>query len=135
MFQKNNSTMSSIIGPDLEIKGDINIKGDLLIYGTINGNIDCSGTVTTAKTSVIKGYINTLNADISGTIEGNLEAKKKVSLSSSSNLLGDLSASILVIEQGAAFNGLCKMSSKLNKSSIPESTNKKVANLNEGTTK
>ena len=31
MFQKNGSTMSSIIGPDLEIQGDINIKGDLLV--------------------------------------------------------------------------------------------------------
>ena len=132
MFQKNNNTMSSIIGPDLEIKGDINIKGDLLIYGSINGNIDCSGTVTTAKGSMVKGYIKTSNADVSGTIEGNLVAKDKVSLSSSSNLLGDLSASILIVEQGAAFNGLCKMNSK---SSNQELTNKKVANLNEGTPK
>ena len=53
MFQQNNSTMSSIIGSDLEIKGDINIKGDLLIYGIINGNIDCEGMVTTAKGSEV----------------------------------------------------------------------------------
>ena len=39
MFQKNGSTMSSIIGPDLEIKGDMNIEGDLLIYGKVDGNI------------------------------------------------------------------------------------------------
>ena len=135
MFQKNSNTMSSIIGPDLEIKGDINIKGDLLIYGKINGNIDCSGTVTTAKGSIVKGYINTFNADISGSIEGNLVVKEKVSLSSSSNLSGDLSASILVIEEGAAFNGLCKVNSISAQANQQESTNKKVANLNEGTSK
>ena len=58
MFQQN-STMSSIIGPDLEIKGDINIKGDLLIYGKVDGNINCEGLVTTAKGSIVKGYVKT----------------------------------------------------------------------------
>ena len=41
MFQQNNNSMSSIIGSDLKLNGDIDIKGDLLIYGTVNGNIKC----------------------------------------------------------------------------------------------
>ena len=125
MFQKNGSTMSSIIGPDLEIQGDINIKGDLLVYGSVNGNINCKGIITTAKGSIIKGHITTAYGDISGRIEGNIEAKHKISLSSSAVLNGDLKASILVIEEGACFNGLCGMNSV-------QSKNKKVANLNEG---
>ena len=106
MFQQNNNSMSSIIGSDLELKGDISIKGDLLIYGTVNGNINCEGMVTTAKESQINGNINTVYADISGTVNGNLEAKEKVSLSSTAKLVGDLLATILVIEEGASFNGL-----------------------------
>ena len=66
MFQQNKNTMCSIIGPDLEVKGDINIKGDLLIYGKVDGNIICGGLVTTAKDSVVKGQIKTKFADISG---------------------------------------------------------------------
>ena len=123
--------MSSIIGSDLEVKGDINIKGDLLIYGTVDGNINCEGMVTTAKESQVNGNINTIYADISGTVSGNLEAKEKVSLSSTAKLEGDLLATILVIEEGASFNGLCKMNSK-NSNKSTSSSNKKVANLNEG---
>ncbi len=130
MFQQNNNTMSSIIGSDLEIKGDINIKGDLLIYGTVDGNINCEGLVTTAKDSKINGNIHTMDADISGIVNGDLEAKQKVSLSSSAKLTGNLSSTILVIEEGASFNGLCKMDSVNNSKSL--SSNKKVANLNEG---
>ena len=133
MFQQNNSTMSSIIGSDLEIKGDINIKGDLLIYGTIDGNIDCEGMVTTAKGSEVNGNINAINADVSGIINGDLEATQKVSLSSTAKLKGSLLAAILVIEEGAIFNGLCKMGSNDNSKSIL--SNQKVANLNEGTQK
>tara|TARA_B100000579_G_C22414200_1_gene657712 strand:- start:15 stop:398 length:384 start_codon:yes stop_codon:yes gene_type:complete len=125
MFQKNGSTMSSIIGPDLEIKGDMNIQGDLLIYGRVNGNIICKGSVSTAKGSIVEGNISTENGDFSGTIIGNVDAKHKVSLSSSAQLNGDLKASILIIEEGAKFNGLCGMQSA-------ENNNKKVANLNEG---
>ena len=130
MFQQNSTTMSSIIGPDLEVKGDINIKGDLLIYGTVEGNIHCEGIVTTSQESHVNGNITTDSADISGVVSGDLEAKKKVSLSSTARLKGNLLASILVIEEGASFNGLCKMKAlDSNKSS---SLNKKVANLNEG---
>ena len=132
MFQQNNSTMSSIIGPDLEVKGDIEIKGDLLIYGKIDGNINCEWLVTTAKGSIVQGYIKTKFADISGQIKGNLEVQQKVSLSSTSILEGDLLASILVIEEGASFSGLCKMTSKLTRSEV---SNRKVTNLNEGSKK
>ena len=112
MFQQSSNSMSSIIGPDLEINGDINIKGDLLIYGQVVGSINCDGLVTTMKGSTVNGSIVTKFADISGKIEGNLEAKNKVSLSSTASLSGDLLASIIVIEEGAKFNGLCKMNSE-----------------------
>ena len=56
--------------------------------------------------------------------------KNKVSLSSTSSLSGDLLASIIVIEEGAKFNGLCKMNSG---SEETKPQNSKVANLNEGT--
>ena len=131
MFQQSSNSMSSIIGSDLKIQGDINIKGDLLIYGIVDGNIECEGTVTMAKDSKVNGYIKTIYADISGIVNGNLEAKEKVSLSSTSKLNGDLLANILVMEEGASFNGLCKMSTKTDISNL-KSSNKKVANLNEG---
>ena len=132
MFQQNN--MSSIIGSDLSINGDISIKGNLLIYGKVDGNIICDGILTMSKNSLVKGDIKTLSADISGTVEGNLEAKEKVSLSSTSILSGNLLASILVIEDGASFNGLCTMASKQN-ISIAKTKMEKIASLNEHTKK
>ena len=130
MFQQNSNSMSSIIGPDLEINGDINIKGDLLIYGQVIGNVNCDGLITTMKNSIVSGSIITNFADISGKVDGNIEAKNKVSLSSTASLSGDLLASIIVIEEGAKFNGLCKMNSSSEETKLQ---NSKVANLNEGT--
>ena len=128
MFQQN-SKMSSIIGPNFEINGDINVDGDIIVYGKVRGNVICNGLITLSKEATIVGNIKTYNADISGTIDGDLEAKEKISLSSSSILKGDISASILVIEDGSTFNGLCIMTNKEKNISITKT--RKIATLNE----
>ena len=67
MFQKDKgkNNMSSILGADLEVNGDITISGDLLVYGKVNGNITSSGAVNTSDGSLINGNIISEIANIS----------------------------------------------------------------------
>ena len=114
MFQSNSmkNNMSSILGPEVEITGDVKVAGDLLIYGKVYGNIVSKGAVNSAKGSLIKGDINAENASISGTVEGNLDIQSKVVLGSNSYLTGNLKAAIITIEEGAKFDGMCSMIKK-----------------------
>ena len=114
MFQSNSmkNNMSSILGPEVEISGDVKVTGDLLIYGKVYGNIISKGAVNSAKGSLIKGDINAENASISGTVEGNLDIQSKVVLGSNSYLTGNLKAAIITIEEGAKFDGMCNMIKK-----------------------
>ena len=125
--------MGSILGPELKIDGDVSVTGSLLIYGTVNGNIKSQASVTTAKGSKVKGDIIGEEAQIHGLVEGDLIIKGKILLGNESCVAGNLKSGTLVIEEGAIFNGLCKMDS--NDNSKPISSNQKVANLNEGTQK
>jgi len=111
MFQsdKPDNKMSSILGPELEIKGDVKVAGSLLIYGKVFGNIVSTGTVRTAKGSVVKGNIKAKDAAISGEVEGDLVVKSKVTLGDTSLLTGNLKSAILTIEEGATFEGVCNM--------------------------
>ena len=111
MFQSNNmkNNMSSILGPEVEINGDVKVAGDLLIYGKVYGNILSEGAVNSAKGSLIKGDINAKNASISGTVEGNLNIQSKIILGKNSYLTGNLKAAIITIEEGARFDGMCSM--------------------------
>ena len=106
---KISSKTSSILGPELEIHGDVKVSGSLLIYGKVFGNIQSSGAVQTANGSVIKGNISAKDASISGKVDGDLDVEKKVTLGDTSNLSGNLKASILTIEEGAKFDGVCSM--------------------------
>ena len=113
MFQSDkNNNMSSILGPEIEVNGDLKIKGDILIYGTVLGNVECKGKVHTSKGSVINGNVNSKSAYINGKIEGDLIVQEKVVLAKFSQLKGNLVSSTLSIEEGAKFDGVCNMQSK-----------------------
>jgi len=111
MFQsvKPESKSSSILGPELEIHGDVKVSGSLLIYGKVYGNIQSNGAVQTANGSVVSGNISAKDAAIGGKVDGDLDVEKKVTLGDTSFLTGNLKASILTIEEGAKFDGVCSM--------------------------
>ena len=129
MLLNNNSDskINSILGPEVEINGDINVIGSILIYGIVNGNIIASGTVRTAKGSSVNGNIESKNAIISGNIEGDLTVENKATLEHGCILNGNLTTSIVVVDEGATFKGLCNMigsnSSKNSSFSSMESEN------------
>ena len=128
MFQsdKKSSALGSILDPNIEINGDINVSANLIVYGKINGNIISTETINTAKDSIINGNLIAKEAIISGTLKGDLEVSGKVVLTQHSNLLGNLKASIIVIEEGAQFDGMCQMI----KQQIAESKVKKIDAIN-----
>ena len=109
---KSNSKISSIIGPDVEVDGDMKVSGSILVYGTINGSVSATGSVRTAKDSLIKGDINSKDASICGNVEGHMKIENKTILESNAVLKGDLSSSIVVINEGASFQGLCNTNIK-----------------------
>jgi cytoskeletal protein CcmA (bactofilin family) len=101
--------MSSILGPELKIDGDIDVKGDLLIYGKVTGNVISKGTINSAKDSLVEGNISAQNASIHGIVKGDLNITNKVLLGRGSHLEGNLQAAIITIEEGAKFDGMCHM--------------------------
>ena len=111
MFQSKNNTNSfgSIISEDLEVNGDINMTGDLIIYGKVYGNIKSTGVINMAKGSIIDGHIKAKKIFISGSINGNLDIENKVVIEASGILHGNIKASIITIEEGANFDGMCNM--------------------------
>jgi len=111
MFQsdKKSNALGSILDPNIEINGDLNVSANLVVHGKINGNITSTQTINTAKGSKIKGNIIAKNAMISGEICGDVEVSEKIVLGQNAHLVGNLKASILIIEEGAKFDGMSNM--------------------------
>jgi cytoskeletal protein CcmA (bactofilin family) len=102
-------TVSSILGENCRFNGNVEAKGTLRIDGVLDGKIEASDTVIVGKGGTVKGEIHAAHAVVSGTVEGNIFAKRKVELESGSRLIGDVESVSLVIEDGVFFEGSSKM--------------------------
>ena len=95
---------------DVEIKGTIKFSHILKIDGKFEGEmITDEGDVIVGKTGGIKANIKVKNAIIEGHVDGNIVASEKVELKERAQLIGDLKARTLVIEEGVVFVGKCNV--------------------------
>lgn len=91
------------------ILGDILSESSLRIDGEVIGNISTAAKVVIGETGILKGNLNCAEADIEGTIEGKLFIDGLLILRESSKIYGDIQTVKLHMEEGAVFEGACKM--------------------------
>ncbi len=95
------------------IKGDIMANGDFRMDGILEGNITLTGKLVIGEQGHIVGNVVCQNANVLGTIDGNLSVKEFLTLYSTSKVKGDIVANKLAIEPGAYFTGTCHMLDEL----------------------
>lgn len=92
-----------------EITGDIICKGDIRIDGKLFGNLKSEGKVVVGENGLVQGNVECAYATISGDMKVNLIVNELLTLKSTANIVGEITANKLQIEPGANFTGSCKM--------------------------
>ena len=122
MARQNDSegVMNTIIGKGTKIEGQMEVAQSIRIDGLFKGSVTATDTLIVGTTGELNDVsVKVKNAIIGGKIRGNIIASNKVTLESSSNLEGDLTAKLLVIEEGALFSGNCRSGDKLEPHTTP----------------
>jgi len=105
--------MNTIIGKGTKIEGLMDVAQSIRIDGIFKGTISATDTLIVGASGELSDVtVKVKNAIIGGKIKGNIVASNKVTLESTSNLEGDLTAKLLVIEEGALFSGNCRSGEK-----------------------
>lgn len=107
-----------------KIIGDILSESNLRIDGEVKGNVSTSSKVVIGETGFVHGNLTCLDADIEGKIEGKLKIEGLLILREQARILGDITTSKLHMEEGALFEGACKMSNNSHKPQQSFDTNK-----------
>lgn len=102
-----------VIGRGITIKGTLNGAEDLVVEGTIEGHIELKNEITVMETGVMSAEIATRSLVAHGRVTGNIEADDLVSLSAEANVVADIRAPRVVIEDGARFKGRIEMEVEL----------------------
>ena len=99
----------NIITDGTLIKGDIIASGDFRLDGKLEGNIQLNGKLVVGDSGIVNGNVLCQNANIIGTVNGNLSVQELLSLHSTARVHGDILINKLSIEPGATFSGKCRM--------------------------
>ena len=96
-----------LIGKNTAINGNININGCTRIDGVIDGTLAVDSDLFIGETGVIRATVYAQNANISGTVTGNIVCRGRLELLSTAKITGDIKCGTLVISEGAVFDGKC----------------------------
>lgn len=110
----NSGVMYNSLTNGSKIIGKIIADSDFRIDGEVEGDIICKGKLVIGQNGILKGKISCLNAEIIGTVIGDIVVSDSLSLRSSANISGEVKTKILIVEPNAVFNGTCSMSDKIN---------------------
>lgn len=76
------------------------------IAGEVEGSLDMAGfDLTVTADSTVRANVKAREVDISGSIQGNLDATRKITVRTGGKLIGDLRTPGIVIEDGSYFKG------------------------------
>ncbi len=99
----------SLLAAGTVITGDIRSDSDLRLDGVMTGGLTSSGKVILGQAASIQGNIQCSNAEISGVVQGDIDAPEQLILRGQSRVEGSIRTSTLIVEAGSVFNGKCEM--------------------------
>lgn len=118
------SVTRNVLNSDVSVVGTLRFTDDLLVDGTVEGEITSEGELTIGANAVIQAgskneaAIRTRSAIIQGRVTGDVVVTDRVELTSTAELVGNVTASKISIQEGAVFIGHC-MVGVASTSSVP----------------
>ena len=103
-------TLSGFVGGGTDVTGEANFKAMMRVDGHFSGRItSSSGTLIVGNNGKVDANIEVAVGVIHGTINGDIIATQRLELGRAAKVTGNIQTPSLIIEQGAVFEGSCKM--------------------------
>jgi cytoskeletal protein CcmA (bactofilin family) len=97
---------TAVIGPGININGDISGNESLVIEGKVEGKIHLPGhQVEVGKAGRVHADVIAKFVRVEGELKGDIDGKEKVVIAQSGNVRGNISAPRVMLEDGAIFKG------------------------------
>ncbi len=98
-----------VVSPGTHIEGDFKSEENIRLDGSVKGTVHCSKRLVVGESGAIEGEIKAGTAVISGRITGNLTVDGALQLTSTARIEGDIQARRMSVEEGATYNGACRI--------------------------
>lgn len=103
-------TLSGFVGSGTVMTGEANFKAMLRVDGQLSGRVNSeTGTLIVGSHGQVDANIEVAIATIHGTVNGDIIATQRLEMGRAAKVNGNVQTPSLMIEQGAIFEGSCKM--------------------------
>jgi cytoskeletal protein CcmA (bactofilin family) len=104
---------STSVDASTELEGTLRCKETLRIDGRIKGEIECEKSVLVGEGAKVLANIAADEVQISGLVQGDIVARRKITLERTAVVTGDLTTPGIVIQEGAKLKGRIMIGSDL----------------------
>lgn len=108
---RSTSSAPTVFGKDAVVKGELKSDADMLIEGRVEGQIHGGKEVIIGESGDVEALVRAQVVTVRGKVKGDCEADKKVEITATGTVCGNISAPAIVIAEGATFRGASKMTS------------------------
>ena len=100
---------SCVIAQGTKIEGNFQSGENVRLDGTVVGEFSCDKKLVVGKDGKVEGSIRARDAMVMGFVSGDVEVSGLLQLDKTAVVTGNITAGSLSIEDGARFDGFCKM--------------------------
>lgn len=100
---------ASVVDRHSHFNGVFRSDSDLRIEGSLEGEIECDGTVTVVQDASLSATVYARNMVVAGVAEGEIKCQERLTIQSTGEMRGKAQAATLVVEEGAFFEGEFRM--------------------------
>jgi len=106
---KGQPALSVFLGSDSRLEGLLTFAGQARLDGHFKGTIKGDGSLLIGPQARVEAEIEAEEVIISGEVHGDVAATGRIELKSPGRLNGNISAPLVVMDEGVLFEGHCSM--------------------------
>jgi cytoskeletal protein CcmA (bactofilin family) len=105
------ATLNGFLDKGSHLKGELSFEETFRIDGKFEGKIPSGSELILGDSAEVDAEIHVERLSINGTLKGTVRASERIEIHPRARVTADLQTPVLLIEEGAFFQGSCDMSS------------------------
>ncbi len=98
----------SALGPGTVIQGKLSFDTPVRMDGKLSGEVYSSRALIVGESGDVEAELDVAALVVLGAVKGNVKAAERIEILPGGSIDGDVTAPVLIIEEGGRFNGSCK---------------------------
>jgi cytoskeletal protein CcmA (bactofilin family) len=103
------SSTVSVVGPGMEVTGEIKCDGTVRIEGRVEGSIEATKSVVIGRDGTVDGDITTRDIVVAGSVAGTITGQTRVELQDTCKVEGNVHGPRIKLDEGGQVDGRLHM--------------------------